>query len=299
MKVDSYLNVSDFWQVAGPLFTADPVRNTIAMTALARLLEGGRFSEAQPIFLTVHDETGHDKTDQDGDDVIGAAFCTPPFPISVSALPSHTAAQVADYLAAGGQELTGASGTRPEAEAFAAAWVERTGARRAGQMDQRLYRLDELAPPAGVEGEPTLGTVDDLDLLTDWNVAFRDDVDESLSGRWNREGIVEQIRYSLGAGNAYVLWRVAGRPVSLAAVGVPKNGMSRIGPVYTPTELRGHGYGTAATAAAARWALDQGAEHVVLFTDLSNPVSNSIYQRIGFVPVTDALDVRFAPVRLT
>jgi predicted GNAT family acetyltransferase len=29
------------------------------------------------------------------------------------------------------------------------------------------------------------------------------------------------------------------------------------------------------------------ADHVVLFTDLANPVSNAIYQRIGFEPVSD------------
>jgi predicted GNAT family acetyltransferase len=31
----------------------------------------------------------------------------------------------------------------------------------------------------------------------------------------------------------------------------------------------------------------------VLFTDLSNPTSNAIYQRIGYRPVADALMLRF------
>jgi predicted GNAT family acetyltransferase len=74
--------------------------------------------------------------------------------------------------------------------------------------------------------------------------------------------------------------------------------MSRIGPVYTPMELRGRGYGRAVTASSAQWALDRGAEHVVLFTDLANQVSNFIYQRIGFRPIADALEVIFHPVRL-
>jgi predicted GNAT family acetyltransferase len=81
--------------------------------------------------------------------------------------------------------------------------------------------------------------------------------------------------------------------VSMATTTSVISGMSRIAPVYTPPEHRGHGYGSAVTADAARWALDHDAEHVLLFTDLANPVSNSIYQRIGFVPVADALDVTF------
>jgi predicted GNAT family acetyltransferase len=36
------------------------------------------------------------------------------------------------------------------------------------------------------------------------------------------------------------------------------------------------------TAAVSAAALAQGAEHVVLYADLANPTSNSIYQAIGF-----------------
>ncbi|MDT5327157.1 MAG: hypothetical protein QOF25_4309 [Mycobacterium sp.] len=38
---------------------------------------------------------------------------------------------------------------------------------------------------------------------------------------------------------------------------------------------------------AARDTVEMGAEQVVLFTDLANPVSNAIYQRFGFEPVSD------------
>lgn len=288
MKVISHPSPDDFWQAAGPLFTADPVRHTVAMTVLARLRAGGSFSAEQPILLTVED---------DGQ-LVGAAFCTPPFPVNVSALPLELAPLLADYLAAHGVRPSGASGLRPETEAFTAAWTARTGAEPADHIDQRLYQLDQLAAPTGIEGEPVLATIEDLDLLVDWRVAFRDEADDHLSGERTRDSFVRSVRDSFAAGNANVLWRVDGQPVSLAAVNVPRSGMSRVGPVYTPKEFRNHGYGSAVTAAASRWALDNGAEHVVLFTDLSNPVSNSIYQRIGFVPVADALDVTFAPVRL-
>jgi predicted GNAT family acetyltransferase len=36
-------------------------------------------------------------------------------------------------------------------------------------------------------------------------------------------------------------------------------------------------------------ALDAGAAEVLLFTDLANPVSNSIYQRIGYRAVEDPM----------
>jgi GNAT superfamily N-acetyltransferase len=289
MKVVSHQRIAEFWQATGELFTADPVRNTVAITVLSRLLAGGGFSDQPPILLSVHD------TDETGE-LVGAALCTPPFPINVSALPARAAGAVVEHLAERGVDLRSVNGMRAESEAFVAAWAQRTGAVEAHRMDQRLYRLDTLVTPTDVPGEATVGGEADIDLLTDWRIAFAQDADMS-DGRWTRESVKAQVEYTIAAGNGLLLWRVDGEPVSHAAVGLPRSGMSRIGPVYTPREHRKHGYGSAVTAAAAQWAIDRGADHVVLFTDLANPTSNSIYQQVGFVPVADAVDVTFAPPR--
>ncbi|WP_338061095.1 GNAT family N-acetyltransferase [Streptomyces kanamyceticus] len=71
-------------------------------------------------------------------------------------------------------------------------------------------------------------------------------------------------------------------------------GQVRVAPVYTPAALRGRGYGGAATVAVSRAALDAGASDVLLFTDLDNPTSNSLYQRIGYRPVRDYTQYDFA-----
>jgi predicted GNAT family acetyltransferase len=58
--------------------------------------------------------------------------------------------------------------------------------------------------------------------------------------------------------------------------------------VYTPPELRGQGYATATVAALSHLLLDRGYRFCCLYTDLANPTSNAIYQRIGYRPVTDS-----------
>lgn len=75
------------------------------------------------------------------------------------------------------------------------------------------------------------------------------------------------------------------------------NGVSRIGPVFTPRNSRGRGYGSAVTAAAADLARRGGVDEVVLFADLANPTSNGIYQRIGFEAVTDSVRIDFEAAR--
>jgi predicted GNAT family acetyltransferase len=68
---------------------------------------------------------------------------------------------------------------------------------------------------------------------------------------------------------------------------------ARVGPVYTPPESRRRGYAGAITAAISRRALDDGAPQVSLFTDLANPISNGVYQRLGYVPVEDRQILEF------
>jgi predicted GNAT family acetyltransferase len=91
------------------------------------------------------------------------------------------------------------------------------------------------------------------------------------------------------------VWEVGGIPVSLAGVTRTVAGMVRVGPVYTPPALRRRGYAGAATAAVSQAALDAGARVVVLYTDLANPTSNALYQRLGYHPVEDRVVMSFAP----
>lgn len=118
--------------------------------------------------------------------------------------------------------------------------------------DQRLYRLGEFAPPASEPGRP-----DDLPLLTGYWQGFGRDT--HTRSRRSAEVLWAGIARWLDLGYGFVLWEADGEPVSLGMARAPVLEMSRIAVVYTPPEVRGHGYGSVATAAAARWAIDAGA----------------------------------------
>ncbi|TML53864.1 MAG: hypothetical protein E6G15_08530 [Actinobacteria bacterium] len=89
------------------------------------------------------------------------------------------------------------------------------------------------------------------------------------------------------------LWVDHGIPVSMAGVGSPTPHGIRVGPVYTPLDLRGRGYASNLVAAACSAALKAGRRFCFLFTDLANPTSNSIYQQIGYRPVSDSAQWAF------
>jgi len=91
-----------------------------------------------------------------------------------------------------------------------------------------------------------------------------------------------------------ILWQVDGEPASIASVSEVIGGVARIGQVYTPATHRNRGYGSAVTAAATRLAQERGASSVILFTDLANPTSNSVYIKLGFQPVEDKVLLAFS-----
>lgn len=179
-------------------------------------------------------------------------------------------------------ELAGVSGPADTVELAVTALADRREQRRTGL---RLFRLDTLTPPEGVIGQPRTATIADRGLIADWYRAFAAEAD-ALG-----VNLEEAVDVVLGSGRVW-LWCVNGMPVSLAARREPEAGCARIGPVYTPPTERGHGYGSAVTAAATRDILDLGAIPA-LFTDRANPTSNKIYQQLGYYAVEDRLQVVF------
>jgi len=178
--------------------------------------------------------------------------------------------------------LTGVSGPVDVVDVVAGRLA---GGRPTERMGMRLFRLDELVLPTGITGLARPADDDERDLVFDWYRAFGAEAGGAV------HDIEQAAKHALETGRIW-LWLDGDRPVSLAARRAPEAGSARVGPVYTPPEQRGHGYGSAVTAAATRDILDLGAIPV-LFTDLANPTSNKIYQLLGYYPVEDRVVVRF------
>jgi predicted GNAT family acetyltransferase len=221
--------------------------------------------------------------------VISAAFLhTPPFPAALTSMAADTAAALAQALASRGRALGGVNADLPVAAAFAAAWHELTGDAVEESMRSRLYQLGRLRPPEPFPpGQARLAGPADRSLLIAWSEAFHD---EAQTGDRNVAGMVDD-RLSY---RGYTLWEQASQPVSLAGLTRQVAGQVRVGPVYTPPGHRGRGYGGAATWTVSQAAQDAGAAQVVLFTDLANPTSNALYQRLGYRPVADRLVLAFS-----
>jgi GNAT superfamily N-acetyltransferase len=266
--------VDEFRRIAEPLYRRDPVAHTIVLTLLAA---GGLPDDS--FLMTVWD----------GGTAVGAALQTSPYPLVCNGIPRSAMDSVVAELVSLRPDLAGVRGSRDTAVAFADAWHAITGRETTTGIEERLYRLGTLRIPTAVSGAPRDANGDDRDLIAEWVQQFFEDA----FGRARSGDGVEFVAAADQAGHRFVLWDADGAPVSMAMLRVPALGVSRIGPVFTPRDRRGRGYGSAVTAAAAELAHRSGTPDVVLFADLANPTSNAIYQRIGFEPVDDSVRIDF------
>jgi len=69
--------------------------------------------------------------------------------------------------------------------------------------------------------------------------------------------------------------------------------VSGIAHVYTPPYFRGRGYASSCVAQLSQLILDKGFAKCVLYTDLANPTSNSIYMKMGYRAICDSLMLKF------
>lgn len=82
-------------------------------------------------------------------------------------------------------------------------------------------------------------------------------------------------------------------PVTMAMIVRGSNNTGVVGMVYTPDEYRNNGYATACVREVSRTILLRGNKYAALFTDLSNPTSNSIYMKIGYERICDFGEYKF------
>jgi len=288
-----------FLAAAGEFLRADPAANSVMLTVTENLRVGAAAPAAgQPLYGWMRPAgdpaaPASDPASDPAGDSVGAAFMhTPDFPLMLSRVSGADAACLARDLAEAGHRVGAVNAGQEAAEAFAAAWRERTRVSVAVYRRMRLFRLGELLPPRpGPEGTARLAMGSDQDLLAGWFGAFAREVGDP-PGEDQGAAVAERLGYG-----GITVWQAGGVPVSVAGRTRVVAGMVRIGPVYTPPELRGHGYAGAATVAVSQAALDAGVREVVLYTDLANPTSKALYQRLGYRPVEDRVVLSFTPAR--
>jgi GNAT superfamily N-acetyltransferase len=221
-----------------------------------------------------------------GGETVGVAIQSPlRFAATLTPMRHEAVTAIVEATVEAGVSLPGVNGEAATAATFAGHWSER---RKSGARPFEGNRIYEFLAPE--EAPDTMGTLRqagsrDRDQVIAWMRAFQveigepDDDTELRVDRWL-------------AGEHIWLWEDSGETVSMAAGRDPVAGVVRVSGVYTPPELRSRGYAAACVSALSRRSREAG-NRCILYTDLGNPTSNSVYRRIGYRAVAEALRYRF------
>jgi predicted GNAT family acetyltransferase len=282
VKVRELADIAAFWQATEAYLSRDPTNNTHQLSAAKRVMDlGPRYGER---FFAVY---AGDEKDQLFELVASAIYIGSTALCFLAMMSPQAANALALHLRAYGVRLHGVIGRRDLLTAFTDAFAQPFTT----HVELMLYQLMQAPNYGRATGTARLATSDDIHLLIDWYRAFEVEV-----GTVTVPTPLEE-RVALRVENQQVtLWVDDGKPVSMAGGNSLPAASARIGPVYTPPELRGRGYAQAVTAAASAHVQHDSPRTVFLFTDASNPASNKAYQRIGFVHVADHAHLMFGAV---
>ena len=284
MHVKTYPDSGALLADAQDFLEREEVKNAIMLSALLRLASGSGYGKEPPFLATVWD----------GLRLGLVAFMTPPGPLLLSSgeeCPGAAVETLAENLLASGVHVSGVRAPCALASEFASAWTRIAGVVQRLDMHEREFVLREVIFRGAASGCLRPGTAEDLDRVIQWSLAFHSDIRMPLQA----SEIEARLRSKLDSGDLH-LWEGGGTPVSMAAKVGSTSRSARIGLVYTPPELRGRGYATSCVAHLSQRILDSGKDVCTLSTNLANPISNRIYERIGYRPVQDVDHYKFEPL---
>lgn len=287
MQFKLYTDVHEFYKDTYGVLIRHEAQNVIPLGNIIIGNEGTDQTDwrdpANWLMATVSDENGIQLT----------AIMTPPYYITLYATDNIIHPQAVSCLIDGlkGYKIPGVTTEKCLAEYFAEKYTQQNGLTFKTTMNQRIYELKTVNPDVKQFGSIRLMAEKDMCFFPYWVEAFNA---AALYGK--TEMMIPQdtksYHYQLATKKFFVL-EYNGIPVSMAQYTREMQTSICVSYVYTPPYYRGRGYATSCVAQLSQMALDRGFTKCVLYTDLSNPTSNSIYQKIGYTPVCDSLMLEF------
>lgn len=260
-------DAASFLATAGPMLEADLLLNQTPLGVARQIVaEPSRWPD--PRLYTVHGDDGA---------VLGTVLQTPPWLPHISDMPLPVLTFAAARFTDAHLDAEGVFGPEEAAIAFAAVLLTRR-ADVASVEEQRmgLFELRVVAEVPRPPGGMRRALASDAPRLQGWIEAFN-----AEAAPHDPPPVPTAGERAIARGGIR-LWEVEGEPVAYANFGRDLGTHVSIGPVYTPPERRGRGYATGLVAEMSAAALSEGRVGCTLFTDLANPTSNRIYERIGY-----------------
>ena len=283
IEIISHNHASELISLSGAYLEQNESENNRVLGLAYKLTEAPHYQDSEPRLLLSILEHGK---------AVGVAIMVPWWQSILSKFGTQiqpAMAHLVRHLREADVQIPKIHGPAPEAQVFADCWVEAIpGVSTEVAMRMRTFEARAVADLPLSQGKLRLACMEDLPLMAQWHAAYLEEtfgatVNFDRAKSYAEQGIKDQDLY---------IWDYDG-PISIARTDRPtKNGIA-IHTVYTPPEHRNKGYATTSVLLLTKKLLAERYSFCCLHTDLANPTSNSIYTKIGYVPMGDALEFDF------
>ena len=283
VEILSHDDASELISLSGAYLELNESENSLPIGLAYTLAKNPLHFGSEPLLLLSILEQGRP---------VGVVVMTPPRRIILSRMDTRVEVAMVHlmrFLRGTDTPIPGVVGPAAEAQAFSDCWAESVpGGSPRVAMRMRVFEVRKVADVPLSPGKLRLAGMDDHPLMARWIVAFSESIGEPVDldrAKSNAEQYIHD--------EQLYIWDRGG-PVSIAKESRPTRNGTTINTVYTPLEHRNKGYATSCVFSLTKKLLSDRYSFCSLYTDLSNPTSNSIYSRIGYVPLGDALAFDFA-----
>ena len=282
IEIRSHTHASELISLSGTYLERHESENNLPIGLVYRLSESPHYyGSKSPLLLSILEQGS----------VVGVAVMTPPRRIILSRIDTEVRVAIShlvEYLRGRNTKTPGVVGPSVEAQAFSDCWVEGVfGVSARIAMELRVFEARQVSDISLSPGRLRLACMDDHLLVAEWIAKFSEEIREPI----DLESVKSHAERSINGQELYI-WD-DGAPVCIAKESRPTRNGTTINTVYTPPEHRNKGYATSCVWSLTRKMLADRYSFCSLYTDLSNPTSNSIYSKIGYVPIGDALAFDF------
>jgi len=285
MEARFYEDINEFCDIAFPFLLKREVINGFFIDILHYLKKNiHKYEEEIPLLITL----------TEGEEVKLISQRTPPYPLTISYTDDmRNIERLVEELSKREEKLPGVYSFKKVAEKFTKLWCEKSSLNPLLIREEPIYKLEEVSKETLGDKQFSVATKKDQSIVLNWTremmvEALADVTQEELDRNIN----IFRIEFENDKSQIFILFD-NNEPVSIARkMGNTLNGINL---VYTPPSLRRRGYATECVAKLSKLLLEEGNKYCFLETDLSNPASNSIYQKIGYRPVIDVDEYKFLP----
>lgn len=239
-----------------------------------------------PVMIVIFDKT----------EIVLVSLGTPPHNQIISYTENLSSIPVLiDFLIEQKVEVPGILGFKDGALLFADIWTKKRKKTKILNMNERIYKLEEVNPQTLGDNLFELATEENTDIMIQFAKNFAQDAFVNLPKdqiERHQKNMAHGMDKWIAEKLLYVL-KVHNQIVSIVKASRNTPNGRAVTLVYTPPKFRRKGYATETVAKLCQSILNEEKMYCFLFTDLANPTSNKIYMNIGFKPILDVDEYRF------